>query len=271
MMPDTQRREERGKTVVTAEEKGCVKNQSFSAVALNSRQHSRLIVLPKNTALIPTASPALAVCAKEEKADIPPKEPQVHLLPPVLQSSRPHEAESEMRVEIRSCRQSKRSIPCNKMPESDSTLMRLPDIAPSPQQDRGSDTNPNELSSESGKEMLKQFSVVSIGETTAPVQERHQRHSAQRKHRLSEGKQGKLSLGWSPTRPVGSVTGSAIYHHGQQGKGKIERQSVTEAKSREIKMGLNSAKTGLDSAGEAAISRDCIHIDVHEYLANIHV
>lgn len=223
---------------------------------------SRLISLPKNTALVPTASMSVESARKQKQTNIfASGQSQAH--PPIVrQKLAADEGGQEIRVEVRSSRESPDS---NRQPVEDQTASggALPHLPPSnpaiPVTDLSSLQPQQPRIKESERILPQQISIVSVGATGAPVV-RQQRQVQWRRQRSSDRRDGRLSLGWTQTKPLGPLTGFPVY-----------RDTESRTQTRGELSGSKEAKTALGGggAGEAVVSKDCILIDVQEYLANI--
>ena len=239
--------------------------RTLSAVAsyeLNSGHFlCRSVDLPKNTALVPASAGEDVVPAHRDttkQLEIPSQE-QAHL--PLVQTVQG--VEGEMRIQVPSVRN---SVQSSTHPETSTARSeieeptKLPNISPS---NSPSHPKPNKVSntlinSDGNRESGKHVSVISLGEV--PSQGR-QRGLRTHKKRWSPGsKGGKLSLGWSPTQPLGPIAGHSVHP---------ERPDTGKGSQQEKCGGTSSGRTAdLQTAGEAAVSKDYIHIEVCEYLEN---
>ena len=217
---------------------------------------SRLISLPKNTALVPTASMSVESARKQKQTNIfTSGQSQAH--PPLVsQKLAACEEGQEIRVEVRSSRESSDS---NRQPVEDQTASggTLPHLPPVTNLSSSQLQQPRIKESE--RKISQQISIVSVGATGTSVV-RQQRQVQWRRQRSPDRRDGRLSLGWTQTKPLGPLTGFSVY-----------RDTESRTQTRGELSGSKEAKTALGGggAGEAVVSKDCILIDVQEYLANI--
>lgn len=213
----------------------------------------------KNTALVPqnVASPVETLTSTHRERTKQPDvlSPEQTLLPPVVRP--PQGTEGEMRIEVRSFRKSEQSSTHNKEPEI-GVVAKLPHISshsPPSQASRSEQTSEasEEATLDGKRDSGKRVSVVSLGETTTLDRPRLR---ARKRHK-SGSKEGKLSLGWSPTKPLEPVTGHSVHQNVAKEQ---ERVVMGECEGVQTMAGLH--------AGEAVMSTDsnCIQIDAHEYL-----
>ena len=236
------------------------KKRSLSAIGLHRSPHvlhkSQSVVLPRNTALVPTHSPLSSAGESKHGSS----EQQTPVLPLVMQQ----ETKNEVRVEVRSCKKPDQSSPILSNEGTGSNVStKLPHISALPlESERSTAVDDNKLTLDDGRDIPKRLSVVSLGETTTCVQDRPQRLNTRKKHRSPDGREGKLSLGWSSTKTVKPIRGQSVYQPDRSITGDSSILMKKKSKS-------TQANAGLNSAGEAVVSRDCIQIDVQEYLANV--
>ena len=262
---------EKKQMVVGAQVKNRRTLSAAPAYELNSGHSLRRSVnLPRNTALVPASAGEVVMPTHVHIEGMdPPSQEQTHL--PLVQTEgemRMQGAGGEMQIRVQSVRN---------LGESSSPLVhvistgkseidavtRLPNISPSsspphPKPNKISDT---QLNSDGKREISKRVntSVISIGEATS--QDRPQGLRICKKRWLLGSKGGKLSLGWSHTKPIEPIAGHSVYH-GRPDKGRNSQHKKHG--------GASLGRTAeLQTAGEAAVSKDYIHIDVHEYLDNM--
>jgi hypothetical protein len=231
---------------------------SFSGDSKYLQRRSRLISLPRNTALVPTASVSVEPTRKEKQTSVLSGKSRT-LAPLVRQKSARAVAGQEIRVEVRSSRGSEygnglKSTDDNTVAGSVmlATLPDLPSNAATP--DTQSLTTP--------QQERKQISIVSVGSTgaaTAAGKARQQRLSHWRRKGSPDRRGARLSLGWTQGKPLGPLTVHPVYRDTE--KTGSRKRSGEFSESKEV-------KTSLGSGGEAVVSKDCIVVNVQEYLAN---
>lgn len=249
-------------------EEGDVKNR-ISSSEVNSANllhcHSRSINLPTNTALVPT-KPCVESVKEDsrERQQLSPEQHSPHLLlPPVIPTA--HEIKQrQIQIEVKTIKKSEqtRKIFDTVTGEFNDPLnnSKLPYIASSHfnQENAASNslTKNKGLKTDATREIAQKVSVISLGVVT----EKTRAHNQRKKHRSPDRKENRLSLGWCDTRPLEPITGQSVYQ---------ERWDKNKHKNTKLKSEDSRQKTGdLGTVGEAIMSKDCIHIDVHEYLAN---
>ena len=234
---------------------------SFSGDSKYLQHRSRLISLPRNTALVPTASVSVEPTRKEKQTSVLSGKSRT-LAPLVRQKSARAVAGQEIRVEVRSSRGSEygnglKSTDDNTVAGSVmlATLPDLPSNAATP--DTQSLTAPQQPKVE-----RKQISIVSVGSTgaaTAAGKARQQRLSHWRRKGSPDRRGARLSLGWTQGKPLGPLTVHPVYRDTE--KTGSRKRSGEFSESKEV-------KTSLGSGDEAVVSKDCIVVNVQEYLAN---
>ena len=253
--------------------------RSSSAVVHNSgtvRHHSRSVTLPANTALVPRVSLADPVCEEQERRQrsLSPREQHSALLPPVTSTPSQEAHQGEIKIEVRTIVKSDPTVSRTAAINSESSgeepqrTSKLPSLTPHPTPQQDSSARCKGLET---REIVKQVSIISLGATDSPTRPARVRgtHSQRRKKLWStDKKDARLSLGWSPPQSLEPITGHPVVCLEGREKNCQERGEKKTLESRS-EAGEMRQKTGdLGTAGEAAISRDYIHIDVQEYLAN---
>ena len=233
---------------------------SFSGDSNCLQRRSRLISLPRNTALVPTASMSVEPTRAKKQTSVLSGKSRT-LFPLVRQKSAHANAGQEIRVEVRSSRDSEYGNSLKSTGDKtvagsvlSATLPDLPSNTAAP--DTQSLTTPQQPKAE-----RKQMSIVSVGSTgaTAAGKAGQQRLSRWRR-KASPGRRGAtLSLGWTQGKPLGPLTVHPVYRDAEKTRSRRRSGEFSE---------LKEVKTSLGSGGEAVVSKDCIVIDVQEYLAN---
>lgn len=252
--------------------------RSYSAVASHSFDSSDLlnpVSLGKNMALVPrTVRDESSLVLSEERARTKQQPPAGHILPPVIRSSQGRENEGEIRVEVRGLRKAEHE---SNSPRGQTDLTnqegaqpaRLPHISSisSPAQVLSSKakggggreaTVERDGEMEEEEEGRKRVSVVSLGKT-AVMEERKGSRSQRRRHR-SGSREGRLSQGWSPPRPLEPIQGHSV---GPNGVRTQERRGEREATERQ---GVGKTNGGPQTEQATPITRDGIIIDVNRHL-----
>ena len=250
--------------------------RTFSAVSAYSVDFDRVLhtsaALPKNFALVPNHQEQTLASTEREKQQVSPSEQKG--FPPALQSS--EAAEGEMKIDVKGLRKSEQggvhaSPTHSRELESreNSPSSKSPHFSSHSPPSRFSETEPISEASDKAvqfddsggkRDGGKQISVVSLGEVATAAEDRQGLKNQKRKHR-SGSREGKLSLGWSATKPLEPVAGRSVYQNGV----KARQEKGEGSELREHKDTSNSKESSLH-AGEAAVSKDYIHINVNKYL-----
>ena len=256
-------------------------HRSYSAVASHSFDSSDLlhpVSLVKNMALVPrTACDESSLVLSEERARTKQQPPAGHILPPVVPPSQGREREGEIWVEVRGLR--KTELESNS-PRGQTDLTnqeggqsaKLPHISSvsspthvlSSKAKGGSARETTvERDGELEEEGRKRVSVVSLGKT-AVAEERRGNRSQRRRHR-SGSREGRLSQGWSPPRPLEPIQGHSVSPNGVRGQERRGERESTEGQG----VGKETIDTPAEPRTEeqpTPTARDGIFIDVNRHL-----
>ena len=140
-------------------------------------------------------------------------------------------------------------------------LAGLPDLRPAASPNtQDSATAPQQLQTDK-RNSVQRISIVSVGAAAAGGAgtggRARQRQRLWRRQGSPERREARLSLGWTQSKPLVPLTGLPVYRDSTE-------KRISGGVSKEVK----TASTLGSGGGEAAVSRDCIVIDVQEYLAN---
>ena len=252
--------------------------RTFSAVSAYSLDSDRVLhtsaALPKNFALVPKNNHQKQTSAERERTKQLVSPPEQKGFPPASLSS--EAAEGEMKIDVKGLRKSEQggvhaSPTHSREQESreNSPSSKSPHFSSHSPPSRFSETEPISEASDKAvqfddsggkRDGGKQISVVSLGEVATAAEDQQRLKNQKRKHR-SGSREGKLSLGWSATKPLEPVAGHSVYQNGV--KPRQEKGEGSELK--ECKDTSNSKASSIH-AGEAAVSKDYIHINVNKCL-----
>ena len=221
-----------------------------------SQQHS--VSLLEDAALVPTASMSVEVTKRERKTL---SAKSRFLLPQVKPEVAPVR-EKEIRIEVRTSalnQNDDRLTPHNQLSSAGAESVLLPTL-PLPSSDSAAQerSGKREMAVGHKTELSHQMSIISVGamgQVRQPKPWRRGQSPEQRKRRRK--REGRLSHGWAKTQPLGAVTGCSVYSDKERGT-LLHRGR-----------GLGGREGKIGQGGEGEMSRDCIHIDVQEYLANV--
>ena len=229
---------------------------SFSGAFCNSQSESvrgpsRQLVLPKNAGLVPTASMSAEPTKREGQAL--PGQSRASL--PLVQQTTARDGEQEIRIEVRSSRESNHRESAQPTEKTVSAVSAsLPRLSPPATPTADMESKPphrGRAETIPGSERVHLISIVSVG-----AAESQRTHCQRRRHwqQSPDRREGRLSQGWSQRKTVGGLTGLPVYQDSRQ---------VRTWRRRDVE------KAGVGGGGEAEVSKDRIVIDVQEYLANV--